>query len=326
MNRTHTSRRTCLAALAGLSALASGASWAQETFPSRPIKIILPFPPGGAGDTAVRLVARQLAEAFGQNVVIDNKPGGDGVIAAQSLLLAPPDGYTLMFGSASPLIYVPLVHAEKPPYDPMRDFAAVSTFSSFTYYMHVHESVPARSIREFMDYVKANPGKVAYGTGDSTSVVTMAQVRLHARLDMTHIPYKGGGPAFIDFAAGRIQVMVGPLDLDARMQGKSRPLVVLQDKRSPLRPEVPTFAEIGLPEVNLMAWTGFFAPGRTPRPILDRLSADMVKAFSRPELVSAFAKLGSNLQGSTPEALASILRTQTPVWREAIQFAKIKPE
>jgi len=326
MISTRPSRRTCLTVLAGLGALSSGASGAQDAFPNRPIRILLPFPPGGAGDTAVRMVTRQLAEALGQNVVIDNKPGGDGVIAAQSLLLAPPDGYTLMFGSASPLIYVPLVHADKPPYDPMRDFAPVSTFSSFTYYMHVHESVPARSIREFMDYVKANPGKVAYGTGDSTSVVTMAQVRLHGKLDMTHIPYKGGGPAFIDFAAGRIQVMVGPLDLDARMQGKSRPLVVLQDKRSPLRPDVPTFAEIGLPEVNLMAWTGFFAPARTPRPILDRLSADMIKTFSRPELVSAFAKLGSNLQGSSPEVLATILRTQTPVWREAIQFAKIKPE
>lgn len=321
------SRRRALTWLAASGA--AGAAWplrAQGAWPVKPVRIIVPFPAGGAGDTAVRLISKPLSDALGQPVVIDNKPGGDGVIAGQELVRAAPDGYSIMFGTATPLIYAPIVHASKPPYDPLNDFAAVSTFSSFTYFIHVHESVGVKSIQEFIAYVKANPGKVSYATGDSTSVVTMAQVCMHAGLDMLHVPYRGGAPAFNDFAAGRVQAMVGPLDLDARMQGKSRPLVVLQARRSPLRPELPTFAEIGLPKVNLLAWTGFFAPGKTPRPILEQLSAEMVKVFRQPQLVETFAKLGSNLEGSTPEVMGGILRGQIPLWREAIQFAKIPIE
>jgi tripartite-type tricarboxylate transporter receptor subunit TctC len=143
---------------------------------------------------------------------------------------------------------------------------------------------------------------------------------------MTHIPYKGGAQAFADFAAGRIQAMVGPLDLDDKMQGKSHPLAVLQAKRSSLRPDTPTLAEIGFPKVNILAWTGFFAPAKTPQPILEQLSSEMVKVFKRPDLQDIFLKLGSNLEGSTPAALGAILKSQFPVWKEAIQFAKIPVE
>ena len=313
-----------------MAAAAGGASplgaWAQADYPNRPIRIIVPFPAGGAGDTGVRMVAKALGDALGQPLVIDNKPGGDGVIAGLELIRSAPDGYTILFGTATPLLYTPIVQASKPPYDPIRDFAPVSMFSSFTYFMHVHESVPVRTLQEFIAHVRKNPGTIAYGTGDATSVVTMAQVQMAAQLNMTHIPYKGGAPAFNDFAAGRIQVMVGPIDLDARMQGKSRPLAVLQAKRSPVRPDVPSFPEIGFPQVNLVAWTGYFAPARTPVPLLDRLSSEMVKVFARPELRETFLRLGFTLEGSTPDALGALVRTQLPVWKEAIQFAKIPLE
>lgn len=319
-------RRRLLTLVAAMGGAYAFKAVAQTNFPNRPIKIIVPFPAGGAGDTAVRMVTKSLADSMGQQIVVDNKPGGDGVIAAMELLRSAPDGYTLMFGTATPLIYTPLIRASKPPYDPLADFSPVSMFSSFTYFLHVHKSVPAKNIQEFMAYVRSNPGKVAYGTGDSTSIVTMAQMQLHAQLDMTHIPYKGGAQAFADFAAGRIQAMVGPLDLDDKMQGKSHPLAVLQAKRSPLRPDTPTLAEIGFPKVNILAWTGFFAPAKTPQPILEQLSSEMVKVFKRPDLQDTFLKMGSNLEGSTPAALGAILKSQLPVWKEAIQFAKIPVE
>jgi tripartite-type tricarboxylate transporter receptor subunit TctC len=326
MTGTTLNRRQLMAALAALTGAYALDAGAQTAFPSKPIRIILPFPPGGGGDTAVRMVSKGLSDAFGQQVIVDNKPGGDGVIAGQELLRAAPDGHTLMFGTATPLIYTPLVKASKPPYDPIADFAPVSTFSSFTYYMHVHESVPAKNLQEFIDYVRKNPGKVAYGTGDATSIVTMAQIQMHAKLDMTHVPYKGGGQAFTDFAAGRIQVLVGLIDMDDKMQGKSRPLAVLQAKRSNLRPEVQSFPELGYPQVNLLAWTAFFAPGKTPQPIVDKLSATLVKVFGQQELRNAFLKFGNNLEGSSPEVLGNILKTQIPAWKEAIQFAKIPVE
>jgi tripartite-type tricarboxylate transporter receptor subunit TctC len=326
MRRSTLNRRQLMATLAALTGGYTLNAHSQASFPSKPIKIILPFPPGGGGDTAVRMVSKALSDAFGQQVIVDNKPGGDGVIAGQELLRSPPDGHTLMFGTATPLIYTPLVKASKPPYDPLVDFAPVSTFSGFTYYMHVHESVPAKSLQEFIDYVRKNPGKVAYGTGDATSIVTMAQIQLHTKLDMTHVPYKGGGQALIDFAAGRIQVLVGLLDMDVRMQGKSRPLAVLQAKRSAQRPEVQSFPELGYPQVNLLAWTAFFAPGKTPQPIVDKLSATLVKVFSQPDLREAFAKFGNNLEGSSPEFLGNLLKNQIPAWKEAIQFAKIPVE
>ena len=324
--KTTLNRRQMMAVLAAATGGYSLVAGAQTTFPSKPVRIIVPFPAGGAGDTAVRLISKPLSDALGQQVVVDNKPGGDGVIAALELLRSTPDGHTLMFGTATPLIYTPLTKVSKPPYDPLADFAPVSTFSSFTYFMHVHESVPARTLEEFIDYVRKNPGKVAYGTGDSTSIVTMAQIQMHTKLDMIHVPYKGGAQAFTDFAGGRIQVTVGPLDLDGRMQGKSRPLAVLQTRRSALRPDVTSFPELGYPQVNLLAWTGYFAHGKTPQPLVDKLSTALVKVFALPELRETFQKLGSNLEGSTPDVLANILKTQMPAWKEAIQFAKIPVE
>jgi tripartite-type tricarboxylate transporter receptor subunit TctC len=320
-------RRSFLTALAAsAAAVATGTARAQSTFPNKPVRLIVPVPPGGAADNALRLVAKPLSEAFGQNFLIDNKPGGEGVIAARELIRSAPDGHSLMFGAATQMIYTPLVRASNPPYDPLADFVPVSLFSSFTYFVHVHESVPVKTMQEFVAFVKANPGKVAYGTGDATSIMAMAQFQMHSGAQMVHIPYKGGGDAFADFVTGRIQVMIGPIDLDTRMQGKSRPVVVLQAKRSPLRPDIPTFSEVGLPQVNLMAWTGIFAPAKTPVAVVERVSQEMIKVFRRPELIEAFARLGMNLEGSAPEALGAIVRSQLPIWKELIQFAKVKVE
>lgn len=323
MKTLNCTRRRSLSLGGAALLLGSGAVRAQPDFPSRPVRILIPFPPGGGGDVSVRMIAKPLSEALGVPVVVDNKPGGDGTIAASDLMRSPPDGYSLLFGTPTSLLYAPLINVTKPPYDPLRDFEAVSAFTSFTYFMFVNDTVPADTIEGFIDYVRRHPGKVAYGTGDSTSMIAMAQFQMYGKLDMTHVPYKGGAQAVVDFAGGRLQVIIGSLDLVGQLQGKARPLVVLLPKRSSLRPQIPTFSEIGLPQVNLLPWTGFFAPAHTPRPILEKLSSVMAKVFRRPELLEFFGSRGSILQASTPEELKQLVASQLPAWREAIRYAKI---
>ncbi len=323
MTKSHISRRTLLQAGAAWGSAQYLSANAQATFPSKTIRIVVPFPAGGAADSSVRMIAKPLSEALGQSVIVDNKPGGDGTIASHELMRAAPDGHTIMFGTASAMIYVPLIHVTKPPYDPIADFSPVSHFSSFTYFLFVHESIPVKTMQEFVAYTKANPGKVSYGTGDSTSIIAMAQLEMATKLDMVHVPYRGGAPAVADLSAGRIQLMLGAVDLEAKLQGKVRPLAVLLPKRSSLKPDVPTFAEAGLPQVNLLPWSGFFAPAKTPGPILERLSSDLIKIFQRPELQDFFARNGSILEGSSPAALGELLKTQLVLWRDMIKFAKI---
>lgn len=321
MNPLHPTRRQLIAA-AALATLAP-ASFAQSDFPSKSLRLVVPFPAGGAGDTMARIIATPLAQALGQSVVVDNKPGADGLLGANEVARSAPDGYTLLMATASPIVYVPSVHITKPPYDPIRDFAPVTHFTSFTYVFAVHESVPAKTMEEFIAYVRKNPGKVSYGTGDATSILTMAQFAQAAKLDMVHIPYKGGAAATTDLMAGRVHAMIlTPADVD-KFQGKLTPLVVLLPKRSPIVPNVPTFAELGMPQVNVLPWSGIFVAGKTPRAIVDKLSQELNAVFKRPELVAQFRKFGMGLEGSTPEALAEIVKTQLAVWREGVKLAKI---
>lgn len=324
---THNLSRRQLLAF-GTAALASAQLpvRAQSAFPSKPMRVIVPFPAGGGGDIVVRLAAKPLSIALGVPMVVDNKPGGDGVIAAQELMRSPADGHTIMFGSPSALLYVPLTHLTKPPYDTLKDFAPISHFTSFSYFLFINDEVPAKTLEEFVAYVRRNPGKVAYGTGDSTQIIAMAQLCMQAKLDMIHVPYKGTAQALTDFVGGRIQVMMGTNENADQAKGKAKALAVLLPKRSGLRPDVPTFAEAGLRQVNLKPWTGFFAPAATPKVVLDRLSSQMISTFKQPELQEFFSARGSVLEGSTPETMREILVEQIPVWRDSIAFAKIPTE
>ena len=323
MMKYRISRRHLLQAGAALSLAPHLLAGAQGAYPNKPLRIVVPFPAGGAGDTSVRMIAKPLSEAFGQSVIVDNKPGGDGTIAGLELMRSPPDGYTIMFSTASPMIYVPLVHASKPPYDPLKDFAPVSYFSSFTYFLYVHESVPVKTLGELVAYAKANPGKLNYATGDSTSIIAMAQLTLGAGIDMVHVPYKGGAPALTDLIGGRVQMMLGSIDMEQQLRGKAHAIAVLLPKRSPLKPDVPTFAEGGVPQVSLLPWSGFFAPANTPLPLRERIAADLAKTYKRPEVVDYFSRTGGVLESSAPDALGALLKTQYGIWRDMIKAAKI---
>lgn len=315
-------RRAVLICAAALTLVGLGAAHAQTAFPNKPLRILVPFQPGGAGDIGVRKLSQPLSEALGVPVVVDNKPGADGLIAVQELMKSPADGHTIMFGTPSALLFVPLTHT-KPPYDTLRDFAPVSHFSSFTFFLLVHESLPVKNMQEFIAYARKNPGKLSSGTGDSTSQVAMAQLASTAKLDIVNVSYKGSAAAITDFMTGRIQVTVGGLDMIEKVGGKAKPLAVLLPKRSDKMPDIPTFAEAGLPEISTRAWSGFFAPANTPKPALDHLSKAMDKAFKQPELLAFFNKYGSVLEASTPDQMRAILVEQLPVWRDAIKFANI---
>ena len=313
----------------GVAAAATTAplqAYSQSGFPSKPIRVLVPFPPGGGGDISVRLVAKSLATALGVPIIVDNKPGADGAIAAAELMRSSPDGHTIMFGSPSALLFVPLTHLTKPPYDTLKDFEPISHFLSFTYFLYVNDAVPASTMDEFLAYVRRNPGKIAYGTGDSTQIIALAQLSQQAKLDMINVPYKGTSQALQDFVGGRIQVMVSGIETIETTKGKAKPLAVLLPKRSALRSDVPTFAEAGLRQVNLRPWTGFFAPANTPKNVLERLSSQMALVFKQPELQEFFSSRGSILESSTPEAMRDILIEQIPVWRDAIKFAKVPTE
>ena len=323
MQHTHSSRRQFLglmgAGLAGSALVLPGAASAADTLGSRPVRIIVPFPAGGGGATLTRMVGDALSQQLKLPVVVENKPGGDGVIAVQELLRAAPDGHTIMFGTPSALLYTPQLTPKRPPYDPLKDLAPITHFSSFTYYVYVSDALPVKTMGELVDYVRKHPGKVAYGTGDSTQLVAMAQLCDQAKLDMIHVHYKGTSQAFTDFMGGRIQVMVGGFDLEEQSKGKALPLATLLPERSPLKPNVPTLGEAGLAPVTTRAWTAFFAPAKTPVPIIDQLNKAFAATFQNPKLQDFFKSRGSVLQASTPEAMHELLVEQMPVFAKAIK-------
>ncbi|MCB1360689.1 MAG: tripartite tricarboxylate transporter substrate binding protein [Rhodobacter sp.] len=321
-------RRTLLATLgaAGLAAtLAPGVSLAQA-FPSQPVSIVVPFPAGGGGDFAARMVADKLAVQLGVPVNVINRPGGDGVIGASEVAHATPDGYTLLMATPSPMAYVPAIHRTNPPYDPLTDFRAVSTFASYVFVFAVNSDLPVTDLAGFVDYVHAHPGEVNYGTGDSTSIIAMAQFAQGADLDMVHIPYNGSADAQADLVANRIQGMFLTFDGLSRLGDAVRPLAVLYPERSSLVPDMPTFQELGYAGVDLLPWSGFFTTGGAPDEVVNAMSGALQTVLADPELVSRFEAFGNSVAGSPPEVLNDILVQQLAVWRHMVDVAGIETD
>ncbi|MFT4102238.1 MAG: tripartite tricarboxylate transporter substrate binding protein [Burkholderiaceae bacterium] len=329
MNDVRFSRRRALmlaGAGAALHASLPGTALAQAGFPSQPIRMVLPFPAGGASDLAARQLGQRLSATLGQTVVIDNRPGADGMIASQEVARAAPDGHTIYYATASAFSYVPIVR-RNPGYS-LSEFAPLTRFVSYTFFVGVHESVPGNTLKEVLDHVRANPGKYSYGSGHSSGIVGMAQLMLDSKTEMVHVPYKGESQAAVDLIAGRIQLMiVSPAILPQIMKdGKVRPMCVLLPQRSPVLPEVPTIEECGLPLMKMSLWGGFFVPAKTPAPIIDRLSKELGAAMNHPEIKASLDKLGLPTHACTPEEFAAFLREQAVAWRQAIEMAKIPIE
>ena len=320
------SRREVISLALGAAAISSlpASVRAQSGWPSGPVRIVVPFTAGGAADIAARAIAIHLSNALGKPVVIDNRGGADGAIAGIEVAKAAPDGQTIFLATASPLSYVPSIRSS-PPYDPIADFTPISNFGTFTFFLTVHESVAAKTLPELIEHIRANPDKLSYGTGNTTSILAMAQMLEQTKTKMVHVPYKGEAQALLDFSVGRIQVMwATPAILQTGLKdGKLRALAVLLPKRSSLLPDVPTISEAGLPLVNLSPWGGFVGPAKLPRPIVDRLSRELTAILARPDLREQMDKYALVLGGSTPEVLAEIIKEQLVAWSRTIREAKM---
>ena len=307
-------------------ALACSSAFAQP-YPNRPIRLIVPFPPGGAAELGARIFATPLSESLGQPVVVETRAGADGVIAADVAMKAAPDGYTLFYATNTAFNWVPATR-KNPPYNPLTDFTPVSLIGYFGFFLFTHPSVPAHNVAELLAYAKANPGKLNYGSGNSTSQLFGAQLKQLEGLDIVHIPYKGDGPLGIDLVGGRVQMAFAtPGTLAPQVKdGKMRALAAMFPNRSALLPEVPTAAEAGLGRMSLTPWGGVFGPKGMPRPVVDRLSRELSDVLKRAQVREAFGKLAFEPKSSTPEELHAFLKLQIEIWGAAAREAGVPVE
>ena len=295
-------------------ALSIGASHAQTDFPNRPLRQIVPFPPGGSVDIVTRIVGAKWSEILGQPIVVENRAGAGGNVGADVAARAAADGYTLFtcqVGShgVSPALY------NKLPYDHIKDFAPISLIGTTPNVLVVHPAVPVQSLREFVDYVKASPGKYSYGSaGYGTSPqMTMELFKLTAGIDLVHIPYKGGAPALADLMGGQVMGMFGnlPEQLATIKGGKTRALAVSTLKRSPQLPDVPTVAESGYPGFEVTVWYGVCTQAAVPKPILAKLSATLLATLNLPEMKERLAESTIEASPTSPEEFAAFIRAET---------------
>ena len=296
-------------------------------YPDRPVRLIVPFPPGGAAELGARIFTVPLGQALGQPIVIETKPGGDGVIAADVVMKAAPDGYTLFYATNTAFNWV-LATRKNPPYNPLTDFTPVSFVGYFGFFLFSHPGVPAASVAELIAYARANPGKLNYGSGNSTSQLFGAQLKQITNIDIVHVPYKGDAPLTVDLLGGRLHLAFATPGSAAPQvkAGKLRALAAMFPTRSPLLPEVPTAAEAGLGKMSLTPWGGVFGPKGMPREAVDRLARELAVVLKRPDVREAFGKIAFEPKSSTPEELTAILRQQIEVWSSIARQVGIKPE
>jgi tripartite-type tricarboxylate transporter receptor subunit TctC len=323
---TNTTRFLVLAA--GLLAAASVVAQGTPSYPSRPIRLIVPFAPGGTNDIAARLVAEKMTERMGQPVVIDNRSGANSVIGSDITAKASPDGYTILIVGAGFAVNPSLV--KKLPYDSLRDFAPLGLVGGGPYLMVVHPSVPAKTVGEFTAWAKSRGGQTAYastGTG-SPPHLAAEMYRVMAGFTMTHVPYKGGGAVLPDLIGGRVSMFFGSIvTLKAQSDaGKIRSIAVTTLKRAPAMPDVPTFIESGLAGYEVDGWYGMLAPGKTPRPIITRLNNELQATLNDPGMRKQFDQRGMDPLASTPEQFGTLIRTEITKWAKVLKAADIQPE
>ncbi len=299
----------------------------QGPYPNRPIRYVVPFPAGGSADGIARIMAQQLSQVMGQQWLVDNRPGADGVLAGGIVIKAAADGHTVFFGSNTPMSAGPALR-KVPPYDPVKDFTAIGMIGYFTFILFSSPAIPARTLAELIEHARANPGKINYGTGNTGSIVSTAQLKSLARLDVTHIPYKGDTPTTTDLMGGRIQfAIMAPIPALAQAQaGRLRMLAVLLPQRSALVPDVPTIAEAGMPGVSIAPWAGLFGPAGIGGDALARLSRDLNAVLSRTDIRDQIGKQGLEVQTSTPAVLTAHTRDQYQAWAKVIRDTNIPQE
>ncbi len=321
-----TTRRSVLKALAGAGSALPLATLrpvqAQQGYSNRPIRMIVPFPPGGPIDTMARLVGEELSESIGK-VVVENRPGGGSTIATKYVAGTPPDGYTLMFGSSGSLAVAPALYSSL-GLDPQKAFTPVATVALLPHVFVVNLDVPAKTIAEFVAYAKANPGKINFGAGLGTPPHLLSTLfKTEAHIDVVYIPYNGSAQSVTDLLGGRTQFTIdGLVTLYPLIKaGKVRPLAIARGERWPALPNVPTLVESGFPDFVLDAWTGVVAPAGTPAPIVDKLNAAINSALKTPAAQASLAKFSAVAKTGTPDDFRKFLADQTQKWGAIVKLA-----
>ncbi len=305
-----------------LSAYTCFAQAPVAAFPARPLRIIVPYPPGGLGDIFPRALGLAAGELFSQQIIIENRPGATQIIGAQAAAKATPDGHTLFFGSVTSLAINPASRTNL-PYDALRDFAPVTLCFSTPLYLVVHHAVAAKSVKELIALARTQPGKLTFASGGpGTSQHLAAELfRSMAKLDLVHIPYKGAAPAMVDVQAGQVNLMFEGGGLSYLREGKIRILAVTSAKRTASAPDIPTLHEAGVTGFETTIWFGLAVPAATPRPLIDMLSTKIGSVLDQASFQKKFPAL--DVGRSTPEQFAAHIRAEIPKWRKVIQDAKI---
>jgi len=307
-------------------AVALSAPVLAQNWPNAPVTLLVGFAPGGSTDIAARVLAEQLGKKLGQNVVVVNRPGASGVVGANAVAIAKPDGQTFLFGSGS-LASGPSLNKSL-PFDPAQDFVPVTQITSIASILAVHPSLPVKSVKDFVDYAKANPGKLNYGSAGAGSLqhVSGALFEKSIGARMVHVPYAGGAPANTDLVAGRVQAVFGPIVELASFHkaGSIRVLGVTSTKRSSAMPDVPPIAET-VPGYDIGTWHGLFAPKATPAPIVEAMSKAMAAALAEPAVRSRLLDLGLDPVGSTPQEFSAYFQSEIRRWRELVQISGAAP-
>jgi tripartite-type tricarboxylate transporter receptor subunit TctC len=327
MYRSHSFARTLAAAALGVAAFAWGSAHAQD-FPTRPVRIVVPFSPGGAVDGPTRVIAQELSKRWNVGVIVDNKPGAGATIGTEIVAKSPPDGYTLLLASQTNAISASIY--KNLSYDPIEDFAPISLIGREPGVLVVNPSFPARTLAEFIGYVKANPGKVDYASSGNGSGqhLFMALLASMTGMKMTHVPYKGSGQATADVLSGTVPVSIpGTAGMVGHIKaGRLRPIAVTGATRSPQLPDVPTMIEAGVPGYEAYVWMGLLAPKGTPQAVIDRINRDLTEVLATAEVKSYMSNAGMEIVGSTPQEFARFFRAERDQWGRVVREVGVKAD
>ena len=310
-----------------LTGLIASLAWGQADYPNKPIRMIVPFPPGGVTDIVARTVSLKLSAELGQPIVIENRAGASGAIGAELGARAAPDGYTLIMGNISTLGINPITFA-KLGYDPVTSFDPISLVAVQPLLITVHPSVAAKNLAELVQLAKSQPGQLNYGTAGSSIHLAVEQFNSLAGIRMNHIAYKGSAPAITDLVGGQIQVLFDPFSSIYPLvaAGKIRALAVTTEKRAAAAPQLPTVAEQGYAGFDVSSWQGIVVPAGTPKPVIQRLHRGLVTVMASPEVKDKFAQYSAFATASTPEQFAAYIKEELIRWQKVAQLAGVKPE
>ena len=315
---------TILALAVGIFGLSAASA---QPYPARPIKLIVPFPPGGPVDVTARIIAQHLPRTLGQTVVVENRAGAAGALGAKAVAGSDPDGYTLLCGNISTLVVLPAVTNNR-DYDPAKVFVPIAKVSQNHEVLVVHPAFPAKSVAELVTYAKANPGKLNFGSAGHGNATHLAAelFKLKTGTDIVHIPYKGAAEAVTGVLGGQVHMFFGDIGgvLPLMREGTLRALAVSSDARNPLVPDLPTMIESGVPDYVVLTYIGVVAPAGTPESIISRLSGAINASLTAPEVMAAFAKLGAEVRPDSPQAFAAFLAAETQKWATVAKAANIK--